>query len=82
MSTAVLTAGRIPPGSRNRILFLNDAGQFYPVFAAGVFEGAEYKRTAAVVLHVVSQVLSGDVRRTALVWALHRKSRAVVLVVL
>lgn len=52
------------------------------MFAASVFEGAEYKRTAAVVFHVVSQVLSGDVGRAALVWALHRKSRAVVLMVL
>lgn len=80
--TAVLTAKKIAPGSKNWFLLWNDAGQFYPVFAAGVFKGAENERTAAVVLHVVSQVLSGDVGRAALVWALHRKSRAVVLVVL
>lgn len=52
------------------------------MFAAGIFEGAENERTAAIVLHVVSQVLSGDVGRAALVRALHRKPRAVVLVVL
>lgn len=61
---------------------LNDVGQSYPVFAAGVFEGAENECTAAVVLHMISQVLSGDVGCAALVWALDRKSRAVVLVVL
>lgn len=61
---------------------LNDAGQSYSVFAACVFEGAENERAAAVVLHVVRQVLSGDVGCAALVWALDRKARAVVLVVL
>lgn len=54
----------------------------YPVFAASVFEGAENERAAAVVLHMVSQVLPGDVGCAALVWALDRKPRAVVLVVL
>lgn len=58
------------------------AGQSYPVFATGVFEGAEDERAAAVVLHVVSQILSGDVGRPALVWTLDREARAVVLVVL
>lgn len=52
------------------------------MFAAGVFEGAENERAATVVLHVVGQVLSGDVGRATLVRALDRKARAVVLVVL
>lgn len=52
------------------------------MFAAGVFEGTENERAAAVVLHMVSQVLPGDVGCTALVWALYRKPRAVVLMVL
>lgn len=52
------------------------------MFATGVFEGAEDERAAAVVLHVVSQILSGDVGRPALVWTLDREARAVVLVVL
>lgn len=54
----------------------------HPVFAAGIFEGAEDKRAAAVVLHVVSQVLPGDVGCAALVRALDREAGAVVLVVL
>lgn len=54
----------------------------YSVFAACVFEGAEDEGTAAVVLHMVSQVLAGDVGRPALVRALDGKPRAVVLVVL
>lgn len=52
------------------------------MFAAGVFKGAEDERAATVVLHVIGQVLSGDVGCAALVWALDRKPRAVVLVVL
>lgn len=52
------------------------------MFAAGVFEGAENECAAAVVLHMVGQILSGDVGCAALVWALDRKPRAVVLVVL
>lgn len=52
------------------------------MLAAGVFEGAENERAAAVVLHMVSQILSGDIGCAALVWALDRKPRAVVLVVL
>lgn len=54
----------------------------YPVFAAGVFEGAEDERAAAVVLDVVGQVLPGDVGRAALVRTLDGEARAVVLVVL
>lgn len=54
----------------------------YSVFAACVFEGAEDEGTATVVLHMVSQVLAGDVGRPALVRALDGKPRAVVLVVL
>lgn len=52
------------------------------MFAASVFEGAENECIAAVVLHVVGQVLPSDVRCATLVWALDRKSRAVVLMVL
>lgn len=52
------------------------------MFAACVFEGAEDKSTATVVLHVISQVLAGDVGRPALVRTLDGKPRAVVLVVL
>ena len=52
------------------------------MFAAGVFEGAENEGTAAVVLHVVGQILPGNVGRATLVGTLDRKSRAVVLVVL
>lgn len=52
------------------------------VFAAGVFEGAENECAAAVVLHMVSQILSGNIGCATLVWALNRKPRAVVLVVL
>lgn len=52
------------------------------MFAACIFEGAEDKSTAAVVLYVVSQVLAGDVGRPTLVWTLDGKPRAVVLVVL
>lgn len=52
------------------------------MLAAGIFEGAEDERAAAVVLHVVSQILSGDVGSPALVWTLDREARAVVLVVL
>lgn len=54
----------------------------YSVFAACVFEGAEDESTAAVVLHMVSQVLAGDVGRPTLVRTLDGKPRAVVLVVL
>lgn len=53
-----------------------------PVFAAGVFEGAENERAATIVLHMISQILSGDVGCATLVRALDRKPRAVVLVVL
>lgn len=59
-----------------------NGSQSYPVFAAGVFEGAEDERAAAVVLHVVGQVLSGDVGCPALVRTLDGEARAVVLVVL
>lgn len=52
------------------------------MFAAGVLKGAEDERTATVVLHVVSQVFSSDVRCPTLVWTLDWKTRAVVLVVL
>lgn len=52
------------------------------MFAAGVFEGAEDERAAAVVLDVVGQVLPGDVGRAALVRTLDGEARAVVLVVL
>lgn len=52
------------------------------MFAAGVFEGAENERAATVVLYMVSQILPGNVGCATLVWALDRKSRAVVLVVL
>lgn len=52
------------------------------MFAAGIFKGAEDECTATVVLHMVSQILSGDVGCAALVWALDRKPRTVVLVVL
>lgn len=52
------------------------------MFAACIFEGAEDESTAAVVLHVVSQVLAGDVGCPTLVWTLDGKPRAVVLVVL
>lgn len=54
----------------------------YSVFAASVFEGAENERAATVVFDMVSQILAGDVGRATLVWALDRKPRAVVLVVL
>lgn len=57
-------------------------GGAYPVFAARVLKGAQDQRTAAVVLHVVGQVLAGDVGRAALVGTLDRKPGAVVLVVL
>lgn len=57
-------------------------GKSYPMLAAGVFERAENERAATVVLHMVSQIFSGDVGCAALIWALHRKARAVVLVVL
>lgn len=56
--------------------------QSYPVFAPSIFEGAENEGTAAVVLNVVSQILSGDVGRATLIWALDREPRAVILVVL
>lgn len=71
---------RIPPemGGFRR----TDRGQPYPVFAAGIFEGTEDKRIAAVVLHVIGQVLPGDVRSAALVWTLDREAWAVILVVL
>lgn len=59
-----------------------DAGQSYPVFAAGVFERTEDECVAAVVLDVVGQVLPGDVGSAALVWTLDREARAVILVVL
>lgn len=52
------------------------------MFAACVFEGAEDESAAAVVLHVVRQVLAGDVGRPTLVGTLDGKPRAVVLVVL
>lgn len=52
------------------------------MFAACFFERAENERAAAVVLHMVRQILSGDVWCAALVWALDRKPRAVELVVL
>lgn len=52
------------------------------MFAACIFEGAEDKSTAAVVLYVVSQVLAGDVGRPTLVRTLDGEPRAVVLVVL
>ena len=52
------------------------------MFAARVFKGAEDKGAAAVVLHVVGQVLAGDVGRAALVGALDWEAGAVVLVVL
>lgn len=54
----------------------------YPVFAAGVFEGTENERAATVVLHMVSQILPGNVGCATLVGALDRESRTVVLVVL
>ena len=54
----------------------------YPVLAAGVFKWAEHERAAAVVLHVIGQVLAGDVGCAALVGALDREAGAVVLVVL
>lgn len=66
----------------NTVLSVNDVGQSYPVFATGVFERAQNERTAAVVLHMVSQILSGNIGCATLVWALDRKPRAVVLVVL
>lgn len=52
------------------------------MFAACIFEGAEDESTAAVVLHVVSQVLAGDVGRPALVRTLDGEPGTVVLVVL
>lgn len=52
------------------------------MFAASIFKRAEDQSTAAVVLHVVRQVLPGDVGSAALVWALDRKARAVKLMVL
>lgn len=52
------------------------------MFAAGVFERTEDECVAAVVLHVVGQVFTGDVGGAALVWTLDWKARAVVLVVL
>lgn len=52
------------------------------MLAAGVFEGAQNESAATVILHVVRQILPGDVGCAALVWALDRKARAVVLVVL
>lgn len=52
------------------------------MFTACLFEGAENERAAAVVLHVVSQVLPGNVGCAALVRTLDGKSRAVILVVL
>ena len=52
------------------------------MFAASVFERAENERTAAVVFHMVSQIFAGNVGCAALIWALDRKARAVVLVVL
>ncbi len=79
---ADLHTSKVPPEAEKCLLRLNDAGQSYPVFAAGIFEGAENERAAAVVLHMVSQILSGDVGCAALVRALDRKPRAVVLVVL
>lgn len=54
----------------------------YSVFTACLFEGAEDEGAAAVVLHVVSQVLPGNVGCAALVRTLDGKSRAVILVVL
>lgn len=59
-----------------------DAGLPYPVLAAGVFERTEDKCIAAVVLHMVGQVLPGNVGSAALVRTLDREARAVILVVL
>lgn len=52
------------------------------MFAPGIFKGAENEGATTVILHMVSQVLSGNVGCAALVWALDRKARAVVLMVL
>lgn len=52
------------------------------MFAAGVFEGAENKCAATVLLHMVGQILPGDVGGATLVWALNRKPRAMELMVL
>lgn len=52
------------------------------MFATGVFEGAEDECAPAVVLYVVSQILSGNVGCPALVRTLDGEARAVVLVVL
>lgn len=52
------------------------------MFAAGVFERTEDEGVAAVVLHVIGQVLAGDVGGAALVRTLDREARAVVLMVL
>lgn len=81
--------GTLRKGRQRRLKHEN---RFYPtafsegvshsVFAACIFEGAEDQSAAAVVLHVVRQVLAGDVGRPALVGTLDGKPRAVVLVVL
>ena len=57
-------------------------GYPYPVLAACIFERAEDQGTAAILLHMVRQILPGDVGCTTLVWALDREPWAVVLVVL
>lgn len=53
-----------------------------PMFAPSVFKRAQDQSAAAVVLDVVGQILSGDVRGAALVWTLHWEPRAVILVIL
>lgn len=54
----------------------------HSVFAAGLLEGAKDQRAATALLHVVRQILTCNVWGAALIRTLHRKARAVVLVVL
>lgn len=54
----------------------------YPVFAAGLLEGAESQGGGAAVLQVPAQVLPGDVGGPALIRTGHGVAGALVLVVL
>lgn len=54
----------------------------YAVFAASVFKWAQDQCTATIVLHMIGQVLPGDVRGAALIRTLDWETRAVVLMVL
>lgn len=54
----------------------------HAVFAAGLLEGAQHQRRAAVLLQVPGQVLPGHAARAALVGAGHGVARTLVLVAL